>query len=181
MKKILVFLIALAILVIFQNAACADEAEPRNDDGWVRMPAGAKSAYMGIHGGTMPVSLFVGDGGSSLLAFAGRTGNDFLEVLRKIKLPLPSFGNATKPVGALEAQGKGQTGLFAGNATASLPVIPLSGNFFAREEWLESLEPFGFSATPLSIEGQAAKPDKLPMKKRARFMFQPGAFHLRGN
>ena len=45
------------------------------------MPAGARPTYMGIHGGTMPVSLLVYGDGSSLVTFVGRTGNDFLEML----------------------------------------------------------------------------------------------------
>ncbi|MDR2055213.1 MAG: hypothetical protein LBQ10_05025, partial [Desulfovibrio sp.] len=59
-----------------------------DDQGWTIMPAGARPAYMGIHGGTMPVSLLVVADGSSLLGFVGRTGNDFLDVLRSTKLPL---------------------------------------------------------------------------------------------
>ena len=54
-------------------------AEP----GWVSMPAGARCAYLGIHGGTVPVSLLATSTGNSLISFVGQTGNDFLELLRR--------------------------------------------------------------------------------------------------
>lgn len=87
MKIIRGFFAALFCFFLFFEdwafAAGASPGEAGKDAGeWVRMPAGAKAAYMGIHGGTMPVSLLVAADGSSLLAFAGRTGNDFLDALR---------------------------------------------------------------------------------------------------
>lgn len=170
---ILFFLYCLPIF------AATPEADPAGD--WVKMPAGAKPAYMGIHGGTMPVSLLVSGDGSSLLAFVGRTGNDFLEALREAKLPLPSFGNSTKTQSHAMPLAKAQTGLFAGNATTSLPVISISGDFFARQAWLDELKPFGFSTTPLSIEGQATKPERTTLQKRAKLLFQAGTFQLKRN
>lgn len=53
-----------------------------NDDGWIDMPGGSRPAYIGIHGGTVPVSLLATRGGSTLVAMVGETGSDFLYVLR---------------------------------------------------------------------------------------------------
>ena len=63
------------------------------EPGWISMPAGARSAYLGIHGGTVPVSLLATSTGNSLISFVGQTGNDFLALLRKAELRLPSFFN----------------------------------------------------------------------------------------
>jgi hypothetical protein len=53
-----------------------------NDDGWIDMPGGSRPAYIGIHGGTVPVSLLATRGGSTMVAMVGETGSDFLYVLR---------------------------------------------------------------------------------------------------
>ena len=140
-------------------------------DGWVVMPAGARPAYMGIHGGTMPVSLLVAGDGASLFTFVGRTGNDFLEALRATDMPLPSLLNATV---ARSRAVTGGAALFAGNATSSLPVIPLTGEGFAAlAEKPGALQPFGFSEQPLSIEGRAARPKALSPVKTYRLFVLP--------
>lgn len=154
-------------------------AEENSD--WEKMPEGGKSAYLGIHGGTMPISLLVSGDGEALLTFVGRTGNDFLNVLRRIKLPFPSFGNATGSSQQNMALERAQTGLFAGNATTSLPVISLSGELLNKQAQLENLEPFGFSSTPLSIEGSVSKPAFQPPKKKTTLFFFPQSFHLKRN
>lgn len=136
------------------------------------MPAGAKQSYMGIHGGTMPVSLLVSDDGESLLTFVGRTGNDFMEALRNVHLPLPSFGNAT---GFGLPRFSTQTGLFAGNATATLPVFAISRDALAHLD----LEPFGLSEEPLIIEGNVVKPDKFPHARAFRIFSLPEYFQPR--
>ena len=46
------------------------------------MPAGAKTTYIGIHGGTVPVSLLTAGDGSPMIALVGLTGSDFLNFLR---------------------------------------------------------------------------------------------------
>ncbi len=155
---------------------------------WVTMPAGARPAYMGIHGGTMPVSLLIAGDGGSLLSFVGRTGNDFLEAIKALKLPLPSMLNAT-----LSSAEQGESlshnleswsrrPLFAGNATSSMPVISLSGERFAAlVRKPGELEPFGFSAEPLSIEGAVRKPAALLPVKRQRLKLFPDYFLPRKN
>lgn len=166
MKKLAVFLLTLAI---FLNAT-QDTVLAAENENWTVMPAGAKSSYMGIHGGTMPVSLLVAADGSSLFTFVGRTGNDFMEVLKKNHLPLPSFGNATWSYQPRSRDAK----LFAGNATASLPVIAVSGEMLMRK--YSRLQPFGLSAEPLSIEGQLMKPQSFPHAKSLRTFFFPDYF-----
>ena len=142
------------------------------DDSWTRIPAGGKPAYMGIHGGTMPVSLLVSPDGSSLLGFVGQTGNDFLEVLRNAYLPFPSFGNSTKhPVKQLK-----NAGLFAGNSTALLPVFSLPDDPHTSRTLISRLLPFGLSPQPLSIEGKLEKPGSSMREKKFRTFYLPDQF-----
>lgn len=49
---------------------------------WGEMPAGARTTYIGIHGGTVPVSLLTAGDGSPMIALVGLTGSDFLNFLR---------------------------------------------------------------------------------------------------
>lgn len=156
-------------------SALPPKTQPSADaDEWVTMPEGARPAYMGIHGGTMPVSLLVSADGASLFTFVGRTGNDFLEVLRNVYYPLPSIGNSTARV--KEGNRNWQTGLFAGNATASMPVIALSGDRLATQAWFEQLLPFGLSSAPLSIEGEVMKPAVSSPARKYRMLFLPDYF-----
>lgn len=168
MKKLAVFLFMLAVSVF--SAPVAGICGEAGAEQWTVMPAGAKPSYMGIHGGTMPVSLLVSDDGSSLFTFVGRTGNDFMEVLKKAHMPLPTFGNATWSYGAAGRGGQ----LFAGNATASLPVIAISGDALAGLE--RHLQPFGLSEERLSIEGEVVKPESFPHAKSFRTFFLPDYF-----
>lgn len=57
--------------------ASADHAR----DGWVKVESGSRQAYVGIHGGTAPLSLMRSTDGV-LFAFTGQTGNDFAQVLK---------------------------------------------------------------------------------------------------
>lgn len=171
MKFILLFALALMIPIESVRADDAITAISNNDD-WVNMPAGAKPAYVGIHGGTMPISLLVSDDGSSLLSFAGRTGNDFLQTLRKTSFLFPSFGNSTLPHASFV-----KTDLFAGNATASLPVFAAVNT--SEEEWLKNLSPFGFSPTPLAIEGKPDFPERPSRGRKYRHLYLPGAINLK--
>lgn len=167
---------ALFVLILTLAGAGSAAAAPERpaadaDDGWVVMPAGGRPAYMGIHGGTMPVSLLVAGDGASLFTFVGRTGNDFLEALRATDMPLPSLLNATV---ARSRAVTGGAALFAGNATSSLPVIPLTGESFAALAGQPSkLTPFGLSDEPLSIEGRAARPKTLSPAKTYRLFVLP--------
>lgn len=168
MKNLAVFFIMLAMAIY--AAEIKADPEDKNTEQWTVMPAGARPSYMGIHGGTMPVSLLVADDGSSLVSFVGRTGNDFINVIKKAQTPLPSFGNGTLSIGM---RSKGSQ-LFAGNATASLPVVSIADDALAGLE--RHLQPFGLSEVPLSIEGKVAKPQAFPHAKSFRTFFLPDYF-----
>ena len=154
-------------------------AAPATDanSGWLLMPAGARPTYMGIHGGTMPVSLLVSDDGQALLSFVGRTGNDFLEVLNRTDAQMPNFPNPLTN-GTVETSSAipapGGTVLMAGSASGSMPVIYLTGSGMQRSTVRpEQLLPFGFSEKPVSIEGQVSKPLFPTQPKHYRLFFQP--------
>lgn len=86
-------------------------------EGWTAMPAGARSTYLGIHGGTVPVSLLVSRDGMSLVSFVGQTGNDFLELLRRADVRLPSL------LSSILGSSHGGSMLLAGRAQRSMPVL----------------------------------------------------------
>lgn len=88
-----IYLLCIANCFAGNNLPQSDSTN--KDNGWVIIPAGTKATYMGIHGGTMPVSLFISNNGDSLISFVGNTGNDFLEVLRKSDINIPSLLNGT--------------------------------------------------------------------------------------
>ena len=166
------------------NAAGAEDASG-DDQGWSVMPAGARPAYMGIHGGTMPVSLLVVADGSSLLGFVGRTGNDFLDALRGWRLPLllglPSSGGvsekSTEKSGeetGIPASFAGVSGLFVtGSGLTSLPVIQTNSSLAAIPLISGQLLPFGFSDSPLSIEGEVVPPAKSVPQSQYRLVVDP--------
>lgn len=189
MKKTLFLLILLFSITWFQIYAMdlpasydaravsvSDASSTSESKKWVEMPAGAKPSYVGIHGGTMPVSLLVSSDGSSLLGFAGKTGNDFLEVLRHAYLPFPSFANATREKFQTFFSSTDKGRLFAGNATASMPVISITQAPGLNPEWISHFQPFGLSDKPLSIEGNVSKPEVLPAPKKYRIFFLPEKF-----
>lgn len=171
----LLYLLLLALPV--QTATGASLSAEADAGGWTIMPTGARPAYMGIQGGTMPVSLLVNGDGSSLVTFVGRTGNDFLEEV--CKTPLPSALNATiqhsAPVDGIP-QASGDATLLAGDGAGSLPVIRPRISALA-----EHLQPFGFSDKPLSIEGNVSKPASLSPTKQFLQFFQPQYLQPRGS
>ena len=142
--------------------------------GWTLMPAGGRPTYMGIHGGTMPVSLLVSDDGSSLLTFVGRTGNDFLEVLHKNDFILPSFLKGQAQNSTTDAISRGKI-LLAGNKNVTMPVIYLTG-LGSKRSTVDDVQllPFGLSEKPVSIEGRVRMPRSLNSpRKEYRLFFQP--------
>lgn len=72
-----------------------DTAAAQAHDGWIKLESGSRQAYVGIHGGTAPLSLMRSSDGV-LFAFTGQTGNDFLHVLKG--------GNASRQAGDHSAQ-----------------------------------------------------------------------------
>ena len=124
-------------------------------EGWTAMPAGARSTYLGIHGGTVPVSLLVSRDGMSLVSFVGQTGNDFLELLRRADVRLPSL------LGSILGSSHGGSMLLAGRAQRSMPVLYVLGDrLAAMPHGLQGLPPFGLSDKPLSIEGNISLPPR---------------------
>lgn len=73
---------ALACGPVWAASATADKGEKKENVVWGEMPAGAKTTYIGIHGGTVPVSLLTAGDGSPMIALVGLTGSDFLNFLR---------------------------------------------------------------------------------------------------
>ncbi len=156
------------------HSASFSMAEP----GWVSMPAGARSAFLGIHGGTVPVSLMATPSGTSLISFVGQTGNDFLALLRKAELRLPSFlTNATSRstsdlLGNIESLSSMQ--LFAGSRHTSLPVISLSDEtVFSLTARPGVVQPFGLSEEPLPIEGSVTVPSNEGRSPRYHLLAEP--------
>ncbi|MCR5258062.1 MAG: hypothetical protein K6E40_07875 [Desulfovibrio sp.] len=173
------FLVALPNAHASKPAPTTDLASP--DNGWVIMPAGAKQAYIGIHGGTVPVNLLATSEGTSLVSFVGRTGNDFLELLHREDMRMPSLLNGTAPQGCdgtatrkLDLAGFRVRHLMAGDSSNSLPVIYLNGDSLAKlSSNLDALKPFGLSDTPLSIEGAVARPDPFQIAPRYHILVDP--------
>lgn len=85
MKKIVLFFFLLLLVSMppLGEAAVPEKKQPRDQNVvWGEMPAGAKTTYIGIHGGTVPVSLLTAGDGSPMVAMVGMTGSDFLNFLR---------------------------------------------------------------------------------------------------
>ena len=87
MKKIFSFCAACVVCLtpVFvgdSEAAPVPSGQPEKPVVWGEMPAGARTTYIGIHGGTVPVSLLSAGDGSPMIAQVGLTGSDFLHFLR---------------------------------------------------------------------------------------------------
>ena len=135
-----------------QTATVSGQSLP---EGWTAMPAGARSTYLGIHGGTVPVSMLVSRDGMSLVSFVGQTGNDFLELLRRADVRLPSL------LTSILGSSHGGSMLLAGRAQRSMPVLYVLGDrLAAMPQGLQGLQPFGLSDKPLSIEGNISLPPR---------------------
>lgn len=158
---------------------------PASGEGWVEMPAGARPAYIGIHGGTVPVSLLTARDGRSMITFVGRTGNDFLRILHKTDILRPEISDLSDLADMpgppdledrrMPPPGSNATVLMADTAIGNVPVFYCTGKGFARlgaQDWL----PFGLSEKPLQLEGQAGRPlhmaDNGRHKKFRRYLLQ---------
>lgn len=165
--RCLSFMLACLVLLLL---ATSDLAAAEKDD-WVYMPAGARPTYFGIHGGTMPVSLLVSDDGAALVSFVGLTGNDFLNILYRMDRRVPSLFNGTAPESRRHILDRKPSivpsGLMAGGGGDSLPV------FHAQGERSSYLLPFGFSETPLPIEGHVMLPSHTSPAKSFRLFIDP--------
>ena len=100
-----------------------------------------------LDGQSDPVSL---DQGSF-----SQTGNDFLELLRRADVRLPSL------LGSILGSSHGGSMLLAGRAQRSMPVLYVLGDrLAAMPHGLQGLQPFGLSDKPLSIEGNISLPPR---------------------
>lgn len=142
---------------------------------WVEMPEGARKAYIGIHGGTVPVSLISAGDGTPLIAQVGLTGSDFLNFMRSRNKKKP-WSIADLSVAAMgehvvqpPLSDKNATLLLAGTGTGDVPVIYATGRNFERMAIVPSnWAPFGLTEKPLSMEGAVKLPPKKEIKQQRR-------------
>lgn len=122
--------------------------------GWVNLEPGARPAYVGIQGGTAPITLLRTPTGS-VLGYTGNTGNDFIQLLQGKEPPK----TALPPSDSKEA--------------LELPLPPpqdLAGFSASREAPLfttgPALTPFGLS-TPdhVVLQEEAKTPPSPPTPK----------------
>jgi hypothetical protein len=71
-----------AFAALLEDNADAGFSSGSGGSGWIRLGEGTRPAYVGIHGGTAPISLLRSPGGV-LFALTGTTGNDFSRILRR--------------------------------------------------------------------------------------------------
>ena len=181
--------LALALLLIGGTCAVPAQGKPADREQkenvvWGEMPAGAKTTYIGIHGGTVPVSLLTAGDGSPMIALVGLTGSDFLNFIRSNgKLPEePLFADASgtyapsqrltcddtlkrttgddgfEDLPATEnpaASDTNATLLLAGSSVGDIPVIYATGRRFERMSLVPAnWAPFGLTEKALSLEGE---------------------------
>lgn len=163
-RQIMYLLLCLWLCMGIDNAG-AESTE------WVKMPAGGRSAYIGINGGTVPVSILTSRDGSTMVTLVGRTGNDFLETLGRAESGLSRQAGGVVP----PPTDPNLTLLQAHTAAGIVPVIYAAGNDFSRmdlseKEWL----PYGLSATALQVEGRPVKPLHLSKTRKYRHIFLSG-------
>lgn len=159
-------------------------------EGWQAMPAGGRPAYIGIHGGTVPVSLLTTRGGATMVALVGETGSDFLRVLRGGNAsskaeevpqphlvasaasatdarPMPAKGEpGPMPIETVAAPMPNATMLVASTSSGNIPVIYAAGRSFERmdiapSEWT----PFGLGDETVKNDGSGHNTPKIKAKK----------------
>lgn len=88
---------ALAVDVI-PKKSLEQKANPQEsaskDATWLHLEPSIRPVYVGIHGGTAPVTLLRGDDGS-VYAITGQTGNDFILALRSGNASVQKSSNAS--------------------------------------------------------------------------------------
>ena len=139
--------VCLALCAVSRQSVCAEPGKNTLEPRWIYMPAGARATYIGIHGGTVPVSLLTSRDGTHLVALVGETGNDFLRTLK-----VASDTKETQPT-------TNATLLMAGTAVGAMPVIYATGHSFASLNQLstDSLL-FGISENSPLLEGAVKAP-----------------------
>ena len=176
--------ICLALCAAAWQSAHAESGKDVLAPQWIHMPAGARATYIGIHGGTVPVSLLTSRDGTHMVALVGQTGNDFLRTLkvgpgtRGALLPtssgtlssLDDEGNmelahlhlqtAATPAASFRHT-VNATLLKAGTAIGAMPVVYATGHSFAslNQLYTDSLL-FGIAENSPLLEGVVKAPRK---------------------
>ena len=171
----------LALCAVSWQPARAEPGKNALASQWIHMPAGARATYIGIHGGTVPVSLLTSRDGTHMVALVGQTGNDFLRTLKVDPgtagaLPAPS-GTPSTLADEEDAEVALQTSaapalptlrlaanatlLMAGTAVGAMPVIYATGHSFAslNQNYTDSLL-FGIAENSPLLEGSVKAPLK---------------------
>ena len=182
------------LCAVFAQPAYAEPGTGTPATQWVLMPAGSRATYIGIHGGTVPVSLLTSRDGTHMVALVGLTGNDFLRTLKVdtgttgALSPMPSgalsspedeedadtadAGPASQPSAATDRAAyqlsANATLLMAGTAVGAMPVIYATGHSFAslNQLYTDSLL-FGLSENSPLLEGAVKAPAKALTKAKA--------------
>ena len=166
--------VCLALCAVFRQPAYAESGKNFLEPRWIYMPAGARATYIGIHGGTVPVSLLTSRDGTHLVALVGQTGNDFLRTLKvasgtRETQPVQYGEEATElahlPLLAPAAPiqpfrlAANATLLMAGTAVGAMPVVYATGHSFAGLSQLYTGNLlFGISENSLLLEGAVKAP-----------------------
>lgn len=177
------YFFALCCVCLALSAVCGLPARADPDRSllapqWTHMPAGARATYIGIHGGTVPVSLLTSRDGTHMVALVGQTGNDFLRTLKVdpgTRGALPSVNGEEEDAdhASLQVQAPiapahppfrlaaNATMLMAGTAVGAMPVIYVTGHSFAslNQLYTDSLL-FGISEHSPLLEGAVKAPNK---------------------
>jgi len=64
-------------------AAAEENGSSSDDENWITMPEGNRATFVGIHGGTVPITIVSSEDGT-MLALPGNSGKDFLNILRGV-------------------------------------------------------------------------------------------------
>jgi hypothetical protein len=129
----------LALLPTVFPAQAEGAGPASRGDNWVTIESGSRPAYVGIHGGTAPISLLRASNGL-LFAFTGQTGNDFLHILRGNATQAPGLSPAErdeKTAALADAAGRAEGRENLKEAAPSLPAsppLPPDGPALARLE-----------------------------------------------
>jgi len=186
--------VCLALCAVSWQPVCAESYNNVLVPQWTQMPAGARATYIGIHGGTVPVSLLTSRDGTHMVALVGQTGNDFLRTLKVnpgTKGALPSATPDVPPPDGEEADAEAYlaqlppqtsatptppsfrlaanaTLLMAGTAVGAMPVIYATGHSFAslNQLYTDSLL-FGISEHSPLLEGAVKAPLKTAKDAKA--------------
>ena len=182
----------LALCAVLWQPAYAETGTSASAPQWVHMPAGARATYIGIHGGTVPVSLLTSRDGTHMVTLVGQTGNDFLRTLKVdpgttgalpptpsaaslpldgeedtdlAHLPLQPPAAPARPSFRLTANA---TLLMADTAVGAMPVIYATGHSFAslNQLYTDSLL-FGLSENSPLLEGSVKAPHRAATKAKA--------------